>query len=133
MIKTVDLNDMAAQASKRRTVLMDGPKFHAWLTVYHPGEHDEMHCHNADQTFSCVAGECTMYFEDGSKAVLKPGAVALIPGGSFYWLHNAGTETMVLLGTRGLSNAQSVKIDYVTRENIHEGSTEVPRGTRILV
>lgn len=142
MIKVVDLLEMAQNAPELQTenergvmrkVLMDGPRFHSWLHVYEPGHHDDMHCHNADQTFTCLGGECTMYFEDGSTHVLKPGMVALIPGGSFYWLHNRGLDRMILLGTRALSNAASQKIDYVTRQNVHHVDEPVPPGTRIMV
>jgi hypothetical protein len=47
-----------------------------------------MHCHNADQTFYVIDGECTMHFPDGGKAVLKPGQAALITGRSFYQLEH---------------------------------------------
>lgn len=30
-----------------------------------------MHCHNADQTFYVIEGECTMHFPDGGKAVMN--------------------------------------------------------------
>jgi mannose-6-phosphate isomerase-like protein (cupin superfamily) len=49
-----------------------------------------MHCHNADQTFYVIEGECTMRFPDGGEVVLKPGQAAMITGGSFYQLENAG-------------------------------------------
>jgi mannose-6-phosphate isomerase-like protein (cupin superfamily) len=134
-IRIVDLLQKAQNPQKRRTLLMNGPRFHTWLTVYEqPGEHDEMHCHNADQIFYCVGGECTMYFKDGSYQVLKPGMIALIPGGSFYWLKNTGTGKMILLGARGLSDEASQKIDFVTRKNINEGQKgDPPKHTVILV
>lgn len=134
-IGIVDLLQIAKDPKKRRTLLMNGPRFHTWLTVYEtPGEHDEKHCHNADQLFYCIEGECTMYFKDDSRQVLKPGMVALIPGGGFYWLENTGTGKMILLGARGLSDEASQKIDYVTRKNLNEGKKgDPPKYTKILV
>ncbi|WP_102348700.1 cupin domain-containing protein [Bacillus sp. Marseille-P3661] len=129
---TQDTNEVPGAIRK---VLMNGPKFHTWLHVYqNPGDHDEMHCHNADQTFYCVEGECTMYFKDDSAHVLKPGMVALIPGGNFYWLENTGESKMVLLGSRALSDEESQKIDFVTRKNVHAHKMgEPPKYTKILV
>jgi uncharacterized cupin superfamily protein len=54
---------------------------HAWVHYYPtPGESHDMHCHNADQTFYVIKGECTMHFPDGAKAVMKPGMAATITG-----------------------------------------------------
>jgi hypothetical protein len=33
-----------------------------------PGEKDDMHCHNADQTFYLIAGECTMHDGESLRA-----------------------------------------------------------------
>ncbi|MCL6593010.1 MAG: cupin domain-containing protein [Alicyclobacillus sp.] len=133
-IKAVNLVEMAQQPGKRRRVLMNGPRFHTWLHIYQPGDSDEMHCHNADQTFTCISGECTMNLDNGETLVLKPGMVALIPGGSFYQLVNNGSENMILLGARAISDEASLKIDYETRKNINEGTKGTPpTGTRILV
>ena len=67
-IKVVDLQGMAEQPDAQRTVLMNGLHFNAWFHIYkRAGQHDEMHCHNADQTFYCIEGECTMHFPDGGK------------------------------------------------------------------
>ena len=58
---------------------MNTRKMHAWVHYYpNPGDHDDMHCHNEDQTFICFEGQCTMHFPDGGKAVLRPGMAALI-------------------------------------------------------
>lgn len=135
-IKTVDLIKMAEEPNVRRKVLMNGPRFHTWLHVYAtPGDIDEMHCHNADQTFYCVEGECTMFFPDGGNTVLKPGMIALIPGGKFYQLKNTGSGKMVMIGARALSNEASLKIDYETRKDINEGRQkgDPPKATQILV
>jgi quercetin dioxygenase-like cupin family protein len=48
------------------------------MHYYKSGHKDEMHCHNADQTFYVIDGECTMRFPDGGKAVLKPGQIQII-------------------------------------------------------
>jgi mannose-6-phosphate isomerase-like protein (cupin superfamily) len=143
-IKVVDLMELglhgAAVPSNRqrsRTVLMNGPDFHTWINVYKPTEMDEMHCHNADQTFYCVTGECTLHFPDRPDEVLTPGNIALMPGGHFYQLHNTGTEDLILLGSRALNFQQSLKIDYETRKPLNEGGggrkAEAPSGTKILI
>jgi mannose-6-phosphate isomerase-like protein (cupin superfamily) len=137
-IKIVDLAAMAAQPDAKRQGLINGPHFHAWFHVYpEPGEKDEMHCHNSDQTFYMIDGECTMTFPDGGKAVLKPGMCALITGGSFYELQNTGTGKMVLLGTRSISSEQSATIGYETRKELRpekqDGYAPAPTGTRITI
>jgi len=93
-----------------------------------------MHCHNADQTFYCVEGECTVHFPDGGSVVMTPGSLALMPGGHFYQLESSGVEQMVMLGARGLNSEQSLKIDFETRKPVDakEGRTP-PTGTRVLV
>src|SRR3546814_5487380 len=57
-------------------------------TTLFRSQKDDMHCHNADQTFVVLDGECTMSFPDGGKVTLKPGQAALITGGSFYTLRS---------------------------------------------
>lgn len=134
-IKVVDLLDMAKQPDARRTPLIDGPRFAAWFHIYqNPGQHDEMHCHNADQVFYCIGGECTMHFPDGSKTVLRPGMAALITAGSFYQLENSGTDKMVMLGTRASSEEAVQTIGYETRKELFpREDTTPPRSTSILV
>jgi mannose-6-phosphate isomerase-like protein (cupin superfamily) len=90
-VDVINLVDLAHQ-EKRRKNIFNTPRFHAWMHYYKPGQKDEMHCHNADQTFYVIEGECTMRFPDGGQVVLKPGQAALITGGSFYQLENAGSE-----------------------------------------
>jgi uncharacterized cupin superfamily protein len=80
-IEVIDLVDMAHK-EKRRKNIFNTPRFHAWMHYYKPGQKDDMHCHNADQTFVVLDGECTMSFPDGGKVTLKPGQAALITGGS---------------------------------------------------
>ena len=104
---------------KKRTVVMNTRKLHAWVHYYPtPGDHDELHCHNEDQVFVCFEGECTMHFPDGGSAVLKPGAAALINGGSFYQLENSGSGPMIMMGYRSGSQDTVKIIDYVTRKDI---------------
>ncbi len=92
-IEIVDLVKLAHDGKKRK-VVFNTPKFHAWVHVYSkPGDKDDMHCHNADQTFYMIEGECTMHFPDREKAVMGPGMTALIQGGSFYQLENTGHGT----------------------------------------
>jgi len=117
----VEIVDMVklAHKEKRRKVVMNSPRLHAWVHYYpNPGDKDDMHCHNADQTFYVIEGECTMHFPDAGKAVLKPGMVALITGGSFYQLENTGNGPMVLMGNRSGPQEKIKHINYETREDI---------------
>ena len=98
-IEVIDLVDMAHKEKKRKNVF-NTPRFHAWMHYYKPGQKDSMHCHNADQTFVVLDGECTMSFPDGGKIILKPGQAALITGGSFYTLENTGDGPMIMMGNR---------------------------------
>ena len=79
-IEVIDLIEMAHTEKKRKNVF-NTPRFHAWMHYYKPGQKDSMHCHNADQTFVVLDGECTMSFPDGGKVTLKSGQAALITGG----------------------------------------------------
>ncbi len=118
-IEVVNLLEMAEKNSKR-TKLINTPRFHAWLHYYKPGNKDDMHCHNQDQTFYMIEGECTMHFSDGGKAVLKPGMAALIPGGSFYQLENTGSGPMIMMGNRSGASENTQKISYETRQDTHK-------------
>ena len=110
-----------AKKEKKRTKVMTTRKMHAWVHYYpNPGDHDEMHCHNQDQTFICFEGQCTMHFPDGGKAVLNPGMAALIHGGSFYQLENTGDGPMIMMGNRSGHQDDTKIIDYVTRKDIRE-------------
>ncbi|MPZ47922.1 MAG: cupin domain-containing protein [Dehalococcoidia bacterium] len=119
-IDLVDIYEVAAKA--RRTVVIDTHRFHAWVHNYMaPGEHDEMHCHNEDQTFIVIDGECTMHFPDGGKAVITPGKMVTITGGSFYRLENSGDKPMIMVGNRSGSQKTVLKIDYETRQPVSTG------------
>jgi mannose-6-phosphate isomerase-like protein (cupin superfamily) len=110
-----------AHEDKKRKVIFNTPKVHAWLHVYpNSGDKDDMHCHNADQTFYVIEGECTMHFPDGGKAVMKPGMVATITGGSFYQLENTGADAMVLMGNRSGPSEAIKHINYELRRDIKE-------------
>ena len=55
-IKVVDMAKEARE-NPRRQVRLNTPRFHAWLHVYpNPGDMDDMHCHNADQTWFMIEG-----------------------------------------------------------------------------
>jgi mannose-6-phosphate isomerase-like protein (cupin superfamily) len=119
----VEIHDMVKMAheDKKRKVIFNTPKVHAWLHVYpNSGDKDDMHCHNADQTFYVIEGECTMHFPDGGKAVMKPGMVATITGGSFYQLENTGADAMVLMGNRSGPSEAIKHINYELRRDIKE-------------
>ena len=117
-IEFVDMKDLA-ENHKKRKVLINTPRLHAWFHYYaNPGDIDDMHCHNADQTFYVIEGECTMHFPDGSKKVLTPQMAALITGGSFYQLENSGNCPMVMMGNRSGSTEDVKIIDYKTRKPV---------------
>ena len=119
-IEVVDLVKKAHEEGKREVVL-NTPRLHTWVHVYPtPGDKDDMHCHNADQSFYMIEGECTMNFPDGGKAVMKPGMVALIHGGDFYQLENTGNGPMVLMGNRSGPSGAIKHINYDLRKDIKE-------------
>lgn len=117
-IEVIDAIEFAHDA-KKRTVVINTKKFHSWVHYYKPGQFDEMHCHNEDQTFIILEGECTMKFPDGGAAVLKPGMMCTITGGSFYQLNNLTENPLVMIGNRSGSQNTTLKIDYETRKPIH--------------
>lgn len=117
-IEIIDTLEVANR-EKKRTVVMNTRKMHAWVHYYpKPGDKDDMHCHNADQTFYVIEGECTMRFPDGGAAVMTPGKAALIRGGSFYQLENTGSGPMIMMGTRSGSQDDIKHINYETREDL---------------
>ncbi len=127
-IEIVDIAESARKEKRRRNVF-NTPRFHAWMHYYKPGQHDELHCHNADQTFYVIEGECTMSFPDGGKAVLKPGMAALITGGSFYRLENTGDGPMILMGNRSGPAEKIQIIDYATRKDIRANAPRADAGS----
>src|SRR4029434_7306215 len=117
-IEVMDMPKMAREHGKRK-VIFNTNRFHAWLHVYpKPGDADDMHCHNADQTFYVIEGECTMHFPDGGKAVMKPGIAAVITGGSFYQWENTGLGPMVLMCNRSGPSEDIQHINYELRNDI---------------
>jgi mannose-6-phosphate isomerase-like protein (cupin superfamily) len=104
----------------RRHVIFNTPRMHTWLHVYpEPGDKDDMHCHNRDQTWYLIKGECTIHFVDKDSVPMKPGSVALITGGTFYQLENTGDGPMVLMGNRsGASDGTNVHINYETKQDV---------------
>lgn len=111
-------------------MVMDTRKMHAWVHYARPGEREEMHCHNEDQTMLILEGECSMTFPDGGASVLRPGMTALIRGGSFYALENTGSAPLIFMGTRSGPHDSNKRIGYDTRQEApspgrtlrHEGS-----------
>ena len=116
-IEVMNTRDIA-EREKRRTKIFSTHRVHAWVHYYKPGQHDDLHCHNEDQTFYVIDGECTMFFPDGEKSVLRPGMLATITGGSFYRIENCAGVPMVMLGTRSGSEDTVKAIDYATRREI---------------
>ncbi len=131
-IEIVDVIGIAHEERKRR-VIMDTRKMHAWMHFYpKPGDHDDMHCHPGDQTFLMLEGECTMHFPDKESATMKPGMVALINGGSFYQLENTGTGHMVLMGTRTGPNSDNKHINYDSKEDLLDVRESRPVGAEFV-
>jgi mannose-6-phosphate isomerase-like protein (cupin superfamily) len=126
-IEIVDMVGLAHK-EKRRKNIFNTPRFHAWMHYYPREKSDEMHCHNADQTFYVIEGECTMSFPDGGRAVLKPGMAALITGGSFYRLENTGDGPMILMGNRSGPAEKIQIIDYVTRKDVGPNTPQANAG-----
>ena len=59
-VEIIDLLQLVYE-QKRRKVVFNTPRLHAWVHYYpNPGERDDMHCHNPDQTFtsSTVNARC---------------------------------------------------------------------------
>ncbi len=118
----IEVIDTAAfgHEAKKRTVVLDTNRFHAWVHYYVPGQVDEMHCHNQDQTFQVIEGELTMTFPDGGSAELTRGMMATITGGSFYQLRNTGAAPLIMIGTRSGSTKDTVKVEHGTGRIINE-------------
>jgi len=120
-IEVMDLMEKGRKDLKREVVL-NTKRFHTWVHVYRePGDKDDMHCHNADQSFYVMEGECTMHFPDGGKAVMTPGMVALIHGGDFYQLENTGSGPMILMGNRSGPSEDIKDLPKEDRERIGKG------------
>lgn len=133
-VEIYDLLKIAHEEKKRKGIF-NTSRLHAWVHVYaNTGDKDDMHCHNADQTFCVLEGECTMNFPDGGKAVLTPGMVATIHGGSFYQLENTGKVAMVLMGNRSGPQEEIKHINYETRKDIkhyfHDGPLAITEETK---
>src|SRR5437667_11084872 len=93
-------------------------KLHSWIyNLPVPGHKNRMHCHSRDETFFCIEGECTIHFPDGNSMEIKPGNLASVTGGTFYYLENTGTGPMVMVGNGSGERAKDMKIDYETRKN----------------
>ena len=108
------------QEDHRRKVIFNTPRMHAWLHIYpEPGDKDDMHCHNRDQTWYLIDGQCTIHFVDQPAQVMKPGMVVAITGGTFYQLENTGDGPMALMGNRsGPSDGTNVHINYETKQDV---------------
>jgi hypothetical protein len=65
-----------------------------------------------------------MHFPDGGKAVMTPGMVATITGGSFYQLENTGSGPMVLMGNRSGPSEAIQHINHELRKDIKKLSRE---------
>jgi hypothetical protein len=61
-------------------------------------------------------------FPDGGQVVLKPAQAALITGGSFYQLQNAGSEPVIMMGDRSGAAEKIQIISHETRKDIRRAS-----------
>ena len=126
-IEIVDVAGIGAE-TKKRQVILNTRTLHAWEHyLAEPGDGTDMHCHPGDQTFLVLDGECTKRFTDGGEAVMKPGVVALIQGGSFYQLVKAHDGPTVLMGTRTGGNNANKHINYESREDTRVASDRPER------
>ena len=90
---------LTGESTQVKNILFATNDFHAWIHCYKIGAKDDLHCHNADQTFLVLKGECTMGTPE--KIMKLPhGTFVMIPKGQFYQLENAGDGPMILLATR---------------------------------
>jgi mannose-6-phosphate isomerase-like protein (cupin superfamily) len=121
-IEIIDTHAFAHE-TKKRTVVLNTKRLHAWVHYYTLGQIDEMHCHNQDQTFHIIEGELTMRFPDGGSEVLGLGKLATITGGSFYQLENTGDVPLVMLGNRSGAQEDTVKIEHGTGRVIDTPAT----------
>ena len=109
-----------------KQVLHDSANYHAWIHGPDaPGDKGPMHKHTADQTFICLKGVATYNFPDGSSAKLTPGMMIIIPKGDFYQIENAGTEDMILVGSRAEPYA---KPRFTTDEEVVDTKTRFNAG-----
>jgi hypothetical protein len=95
-IDVIDRVDVADQKERRKN-MFNTPRFHASMHCYKPEQNDEMHCHNADQTFYVIDGECAMRFPDGAARSTPTRSGRHDHGGSFYHLESAGSEPMIMM------------------------------------
>jgi mannose-6-phosphate isomerase-like protein (cupin superfamily) len=98
-IKIVDLKEMARQPKPKRTVLINGPRLHAWFHPYlQPGQKDEMHCHpGSEHIFLVFQGELHIRGLDADEdVVLRPGEFVHINQSYYYQLANETDDITVL-------------------------------------
>jgi hypothetical protein len=66
-VEVFDLLKIAHEEGKRKPIF-NSERLHAWVHVYaNTGDKDDMHCHNADQTFACLRGSAPCIFRTGAK------------------------------------------------------------------
>lgn len=124
----VEITDVRATAEREGERANGFPLFltkrlHAWIYYSStPGQKNKMHCHSRDETFFCAEGECTMHFPDGGTKVIKPGMLASVTGGTFYYLENTGDGPMMMVGNGSGDRKTSAKIDYETRKSTRGGA-----------
>jgi len=124
-VEITDVRDIAEQKGDGANghALFLSKRLHAWIYYSStPGQKNRMHCHSRDETFFCAEGECTMHFPDGSTKLIKPGMLASVTGGTFYYLENTGSGPMLMVGNGSGERAASAKIDYETRKSTRGGA-----------
>ena len=66
----IEIVDMVKKAHelKKRKVLINTKRFHAWVHYYpNPGDKDDMHCHNAAKLFMSSRGNARCIFRTVAK------------------------------------------------------------------
>ena len=120
-----------ALKEKKRTVVMNTRKLHAWVHYYpNPGDHDELHCHNEDQVFTCFEGECTCGSPTAARPCSSPAWRRSSPAARSISSSIAATGHMILMGHRSGNQDNVMIIDYVTRQDIRKNGGPKIRNSR---
>ena len=84
-VEVINVSEIAHR-EKKPVDLFATSRFQTWVLYSErddrPPGPGEMHCHNGDETFYCIEGECTMRFPDGGTSVVRPGMLVTITGGA---------------------------------------------------
>lgn len=103
-VTVVDLNThptvSGGGTSKHDRLFYNSQDFHVWVHHSEAGFKGPMHRHSAPETFYCLRGTCYMNHPDGTRELMSPGVMIVVPAGDFYQLEDADGQGFVLWGTR---------------------------------